>query len=250
MKAYGSAEWFIQEYANVAGDPWGLSWRPSQVLRYQKTLALLAAIPQQRFRVMDIGCATGDFTYLLSRYMTSGEALLGVDFVESAVMRARQRFSHINFIKESVFSLGDTYKGQFDLVACLEVLYYLDKEDQSRALQSIKGVLRNKGYAIFSSVISPPPYFTPDQLLNLVGSEFEIISFQILHLKVASFLEMIARRMDKLVYLLSRGKLNGFSANMLCQVPFSAVIALERWSRVFKKYSASHTIVLARARSL
>ncbi len=247
-KAYGTAEWFVQEYANVAGDPWGLSWRPSQALRYQKTLALLAALPQQCSRIMDIGCATGDFTHLLSRHMPDREVLLGIDFVESAVIRARERFSDINFIEQSIFSLGEIYESQFELVSCLEVLYYIDKEQQSRALKSIKKVLRNKGYAIFSSFISKPPYFTPDEFLKLVGSEFQVISSEVLHLKMVNVIEMVAHRLDKMVQLASGGKWNGFGSGILRRLPFSTVNALEGWSQLFSKVSASHTIVLARAK--
>ena len=247
-KGYGTADWFNQEYAKVADDPWGLSWRPSQALRYQKTLELLEAIPQPCSRIMDIGCATGDFTHLLSRFMPHREVLLGVDFVESAVTRARQRFSNINFVEQSIFSLGETYEGQFDLVSCLEVLYYLEKEQQPLALKSIKKVLRDKGCAIFSSFISKPPYFTPDQLLNLVGGEFEVISSDVLYLKGVNSIEMMAHRFDKLALRASGGKWNGVGAFVLRRVPFSAIKNLESWSQLASRGSASHTIVLARAK--
>jgi SAM-dependent methyltransferase len=248
QKGYGSLEWFVQEYTNVADDPWGLSWRPSQALRYQKVLSLLETIPQSFPSVIDIGCATGDFTHLLSKRMPDLKVLLGVDFVEIAVEKAHQRFPNINFVKQSIFSLGETYRSQFDLVSCLEVLYYLEKDQHSRALKSVRRVLRDRGYAVFSSFISEPPYFTPEQLLDLVSSEFQVVASQVLHLKMVSLLEMVARRSDKLAVKLSGGKWNGFGARTLCRLPFSTVSAFEKLSQSFKKSSASHTIVLARAK--
>lgn len=246
-KGYGSLEWFVQEYANVSGDPWGLSWRPSQALRYQKVLTMLETIPKPISSAIDVGCATGDFTNLISKRMPSLNLLLGSDFVESAVERAHQRFPNINFIKESIFSLGDRYESQFDLAACLEVLYYLEGDQRLRALRSVRKLLRDGGYAVFSSFISEAPYFTPDQLLDLIGSEFQVIASQVLHLKIVNLLESVARRSDNVVLRLTGGRLDGFGARTLGLLPFSTVMSLEEWSRTLKTFSASHTIVLAKA---
>lgn len=195
---------------------------------------------------MDIGCATGDFTDLLSKRISQPESVLGVDFVESAVARARQRFPHINFVRASISSLAETYDRQFDVVSCLEVLYYLERDQQSQALKSIKRVLRNKGYAIFSSFISTPPYFTTAQLMDLISCEFEVVATEVLHLKIINFVEMIGRRVDKLALMISGGKVNGVAARIFGRVPFSTVGALEKLSKSISVRSASHTIVLAR----
>jgi SAM-dependent methyltransferase len=247
-KDYGSLEWFVHEYANVNVDPWGLSWRPSQALRYQKVLSILETIPEPISSAIDIGCATGDFTHLLLNRMPNLKVLLGSDFVKSAVERAHQRFPSVNFVKESIFSVGQRYERQFDLAACLEVLYYLEEGQRSSALKSVRKVLRDGGYAVFSSFISAAPYFTPDQLLDLIGSEFQVIGSEVLHLKMVNLLESAARRSDKLVLTLTGGRRDGFGVRALRQLPFSTVIALEKWSRSLKMFSASHTIVLAKAR--
>ena len=233
----------------MTDDPWGLSWRPSQMLRYQNVLSMMERIPQPISNVIDIGCATGDFTYLLSRRQPSFQGLLGVDFVESAVERARRRFPHIHFVAESIFSLGERYERQFDLIVCLEVLYYLDKDQRSHALTSLRRVLRNGGYAVFSSFISKPPYFSPDELSDVVGCNFHVIATQVLHLKMVSFLETFGRRLDKFMSRLSRGRWNSCCTRVLGRLPLSVIVAIEKWSRTFKGFSASHTIVLARANS-
>jgi SAM-dependent methyltransferase len=245
-KDYGSIEWCAEEYRRANGDPWGLTWRPSQSLRYQRVLALIREIPNPISTAADIGCATGDFTNLLRAQLPHLELLLGVDFVGSAVERARQRFPQIQFAQESIFSIGAHYRSQFDLITCLEVLYYIDKHEQRAALKSLKEALRKGGYAVFSSFISSPPHFQPGEFIELLGSEFEIVTSDILHLKIVSALERIGTKCEKFISRVSRGRWNGCSARRLGQLPPAGVRALEKWSFVLKG-SASHTLILAQA---
>ena len=203
---YGSLDWFAQEYGKVRDDPWGLSWRPSQALRYQRVLTTLDRIPHQVTAVMDIGCATGDFTHLLSRRMLGLDTLIGMDFVGTAIERARRRYPNIQFREGSVLDLDPCHESQFDLVTCLEVLYYLKGDQRSRALKCVKELLRAGGYAVFSSFISRSPYFSPRQFLALIGAEFEIVAWEILHLKIVNFLESVVRRSDGIASQISGGR--------------------------------------------
>lgn len=237
---YGTLRWFEQAYSQVPTDPWGLSWRPSQQLRYNKVLSLLDAIEEPLGYVMDVGCATGDFTYLLSKHLRGLQSLLGIDFVDSAVERARHRFPNLIFSTESVFVIGDKYPEQFDLIVCPEMIYYIPRLQQTEALKSVKAALRPGGYAIFSSMISPPPYFLTPQLLKLVGSEFEIIRYEVLYLRLVSLIEKIGERLTRFLPHRDGGKLR------FGRLPYPAVVAVEQWSRCLKSFTASHTIVLAR----
>jgi len=193
--------------------------------------------------VLDAGCATGDFTYLLSKRGRGLQELIGVDFVDEAIERARSRFPYMVFSKESMLTIGEKFAGRFDLVTCLETIYYVPVSEQGEALRSLKAALRPGGYVVFSSMISHPPYFQPHQFLELVGSEFEVVKCDVLHLRMISLFEKISTRITK---LLTRNKV---STHRFGQLPFGAVVVLERWSRCFKSFAASHTIVLARTRS-
>ena len=82
MKPYGSLDWFVEEYNSVTDDPWGLTWRPSQFLRYATVLGMIQTISATIGSAVDIGCATGVFTDLLSRHLPKGCLLQGVDFVD------------------------------------------------------------------------------------------------------------------------------------------------------------------------
>jgi hypothetical protein len=122
---------------------------------------------------------------------------------------------------------------------------YLESEERARALASIRGLLRKGGYAVFSSLISHAPYFSPDQLLDLVRTEFRIIAFQVLHLRIVSTLEAVVRRSDQLFLRLSRGHWNTLATRAFTRLPLSTFVALERCSRALPSFSQSHTIVLA-----
>lgn len=240
---YGTLSWFQKAYAGVSTDPWGLSWRPSQRLRYEKVLSIVDSAEIPSAHVMDVGCATGDFTYLLSRHIQGLQELIGVDFVDDAIERALSRFPQMLFSKESMLTLGEKFPERFNLITCLETIYYVPTAEQREALKSLKAALRPGGYAVFSSMISHPPYFQPEQFLELVGYEFEIVRCEVLHLRMVSLFEKIGTRIMKLL----TG--NKVSTHRFGQLPFGAVVILERWSRCLKSFAASHTIVLARTRS-
>ncbi|HAP40063.1 MAG TPA: hypothetical protein DCQ94_09915, partial [Nitrospira sp.] len=244
---YGSLEWFEREYGKVSEDPWGLTWRPSQWLRYRRALDALEMAEEPLSKIIDVGCATGDFTHLLSKQV-GRESLLGVDFVDSAVERARQRFPSLNFATESIFDLGEKYPAQFDAVACLEVFYYIDRLQRPAALQSLSGVLRRGGYAVFSSLIGPPPHFSNQEFLDLVGSEFQIIGFETLYLRWISLLEKAGNKFERLIQRFGRLEGNGQGRPHIGRLPLPAVAAIEKWSRTLKRLTASHTIILAQAR--
>jgi SAM-dependent methyltransferase len=244
---YGTVQWFQREYGRVIQDPWGLGWRGSQLLRYHRTLAALEDIDEPITRVLDVGCATGDFTYLLSRRLPHLTTLIGVDFASRAVERARRRFPDLTFATDSLFSVADTFGHAFDIVVCLEVMYYVERDQQRAALRALKRALRPGGYAIFSSVISPPPHFSPNELQDLVRCEFELVRTEILHLRVITAFEKVAHRSQ---ILLSRYASIGRKRLTPClgRVPFAMVVAIEQACRPFRSLSASHSIVLARTR--
>ena len=244
---YGTREWFDGEYARGLEDPWGLTWRPSQRLRYLRVLGAIQAIEGPLHRIMDVGCATGEFTRLISQRLGSARVVLGVDFSEAAIERARSKASGATFAAESVFALGERYRRQFDLVACLEVLYYVEARERAAALRSLREAVRDDGYFVVSSFVGSPPYFSPGELLRLVATEFDVIRWELLHLRAVSFIERLGTRLDVLVA--GRGRARGPGiGRKLGTLPWSMVVAIERWSRCLGPVLASHVLVLAQAR--
>ena len=244
---YGSSQWFHHAYASVADDPWGLSWRTSQLFRRLRVLAMVRRLPDPPVSAIDVGCATGDFTRVLATGITTLTTVLGVDFAGHAIGRARSRYPEISFVQESILTVGDRYPNRFDLAACLEILYYLDQADRHRALTSLRRLLRPRGHVIFSSYISAPPYFDPRDFCALIDTTFDVVASEILHLKLVSLVERVALRSDELLRRL-RPRHSLRAAPALGRLPMPAVSTIEAWCGRLVHRTASHTIVLARAR--
>jgi ubiquinone/menaquinone biosynthesis C-methylase UbiE len=240
---YGSPQWFEREYLKVAEDPWGLSWRPSQAFRYQTVLRALDEIRQPIDSIIDVGCATGEFTHLLQcRYPQA--RTLGVDFVDAAVHRARTRFPAVRFANTSIMSLGTTHPDEFDLLSCLEVLYYIPAEDRVDALASMRRSIRAGRYAAFSSMVAPPPYFSPAAFRELISHEFEVVDSVTVHLRVVSLVEKVGGRVQRMGVRPNGAALR---RTQFGRMSLQRVTSIERWSRRLLGTAAmSHVIVLAR----
>jgi 2-polyprenyl-3-methyl-5-hydroxy-6-metoxy-1,4-benzoquinol methylase len=242
---YGSMDWFINQYARVADDPWYMSSRSSQKVRYQRALGLLETIDGWPSSILDIGCATGDFTHLLSKKYGQKSSVTGIDFIETAINRARKKFSNINFRVASIFDVGQDYEHQVDLVTCMGMLCYLDREERSQALKSVKESLRPGGYALFSEVISQPPHFHLKELDELVAAEFNLLESETIHLKLLIRGENYIRQTVRRTRIGLLQNIN-LTKNILKLIPFQSADFVEKCSRHVGSFLASHTVVLCR----
>jgi len=175
--AYGTPEWLEAQYERGPGDPWGLDWRPSQHLRFSAMLDVLrdarSALPD-RPRVLDFGCATGDFTARLAAWLADGPGgdLLAVDASVRAVERARARVPGVRF--EAWTAAACASQAPFDLLTCLEVLYYVPAAERPAFVAALAGLVRPGGLALFSSMVGRGPYLSAAGLREEVGRAFEI----------------------------------------------------------------------------
>jgi len=124
--------------------------------------------------VVDLGCATGEFTGLLASQL-SGSPVIGYDLAETAIMRARQRFSTVQFRPGSFAEAAADHSGVVDLVSCLEVLYYVPHPQRAMAVDAIRALLRPDGVVLASSMIGGSPYIDGDGLAALFSTGFRII---------------------------------------------------------------------------
>lgn len=246
-KRYGSAEWFVDEYRRVDDDPWGLSWRPSQKIRYERVFRLLDLIDSKPQTILDIGCATGEFTKLLSKRLGTETNVIGIDFIDTAIDRAEKNHRGVTFRKGTIFNIGQEYTERIDLVACLEVLYYLDRKDCPQALRSVKECLRPGGYVIFSSLISKFPYFSLNEFSDVVSSEFDLVRCERVHVKFLSLWERGALRVAKIL----RDRFHVQNSAIIPKkifacTPFAVADLVEKGSSYMGNLFASHAMVLAR----
>jgi SAM-dependent methyltransferase len=130
-----TAESFERLYAE-SPDPWAYDSSEYERGKYAATLAALDGRSYQRG--LEVGCSIGAFTELLAQRCGS---LTAFDFSARAVALARKRLlehAHVTVLEASFPE--QTPVGQWDLVVCSEVLYYLDPP----ALEAATGWLRGR----------------------------------------------------------------------------------------------------------
>jgi 2-polyprenyl-3-methyl-5-hydroxy-6-metoxy-1,4-benzoquinol methylase len=188
MAEYGTQDWFEHIYRSSAGDPWGLNWRPTQLYRYGRMLSALSQVQGRSLRpearVIDVGCATGDFTALLGGLFAADSScrVTGMDLSETAVSRAAARFPGIEFLAGGIDTAAARFAQSADLVCCLEVIYYIPQSERAAVIAQLKSMLKPGGTLLISSMIAPPPYLTSAALQALVAEQLLIVSTGVLHL--------------------------------------------------------------------
>jgi 2-polyprenyl-3-methyl-5-hydroxy-6-metoxy-1,4-benzoquinol methylase len=237
---YGSRAWIESQYASSEDDPWGLDWRPSQKYRYVRMVnALKSALGAHAGSraIVDVGCATGTFTAMLSG-LNGGAGtsqVVGADIAQSAVSRAAARFPQLKFECLALDECARKYAGKADIVTCMEVLYYLPKEQRAEAMRQLKSMLKPGGLLLVSSMVSSPPYFSLDELKALVAKELTIVGSDVLFLKPIALYEKLLM------------KLCGRSARKWMHVSQTAAGRLAAFfGRVTPRLSQSHGYVIAR----
>ena len=248
MSRYGSREWLEAAYRRTARDPWGLTWRPTQLYRYAVMASELEGCVAARHlavdSVVDVGCATGDFLNLLAETLPHGRQrrLLGVDLSATAIDRARRRYPHLEFLISGLDALPQQLPGPADVVCCLEVLYYLPAEDRPRAIATLRSLLRPEGLLLVSSMTGAAPYMDYQQLCTLVEREFRIVAAAGLALWPLVTLEKLALR----TRLSPQFDLDRFRAG---RSGFEVMSRLARCcGALFGKRAQSHAYVIATPR--
>jgi SAM-dependent methyltransferase len=122
------AERFEDLYAS-SPDPWNYRTSSYEREKYADTLAALP--PRPLGSVLEVGCSIGVFTKQLAAHC---ERVLGIDFSPRALALARTRVGGLVNVQLRQASFPEQVpEGQWDLVVCSEVLYYLDLEGLRQA---------------------------------------------------------------------------------------------------------------------
>jgi 2-polyprenyl-3-methyl-5-hydroxy-6-metoxy-1,4-benzoquinol methylase len=112
--------------------------------RAEWILKMIASLPLERPKILDLGCGRGWFAGWLTRL---GE-VTGIDLSAEAIAGARSQFPKVNFIA------ADLYKyplpaGYFDVVVSQEVISHV--EDQVEYVSRANHALRPGGYFIVAT---------------------------------------------------------------------------------------------------
>lgn len=132
------AERFERHY-EASADPW--NYRDSAYER-EKYAATLAALPPRRWdRALEVGCSIGVFSGLLAERC---ERLVAIDFSARAVALAREHLAGKDNVEVVQASFPEQAPpGEWQLIVCSEVLYYLDEATLARALDWLQTQLRS-----------------------------------------------------------------------------------------------------------
>lgn len=180
QKKYGSVEWLEDLLKSQDDDPWGHNFKGTEVYRHVQIIKMIArntsnsARGSADFKALDVGCALGDFTRHLYELNNN---LLAIDISKTAIEKAKAKFDYIDF---RVGSLPDSslQSSAFDLITCLEVLYYMDEDEQKAFLSAVNSLLKEGGTGVITSVIGEKPYFKSEDLVMLLSEYFKIKSVE------------------------------------------------------------------------
>ena len=178
MPEWGTKEWFDCQFRDAHttdGDKWGHRWRASQKYRYKRLLGFIRSeiIKEHEQKILDIGCALGDFTRQIYALNPKNE-ILGIDISERAVDECRRLHPGMNFQQGAFPNLG-LKPESYDGIISLEVIYYLSHNERQKATRKIYNILKSGGWYLFSNCLDDGSrYFTQDGAVELIKNNFSI----------------------------------------------------------------------------
>jgi len=165
--------------------------------------------------VLDIGCSLGDFTKRVAQ-LDQKNKIYGTDISNNAIEYVSKKYPNIVFEVAGLPHIPFENKF-FDLVLCLEVLNYLDKNNRVLSIENIKNILKPGGYLFFSGVLDDGQrYFKEKEILDLISLYFEVTKVDYNYSRIYTSIErnlLILMEMTHLIETistLSRGNSHKF----------------------------------------
>ena len=196
----------------LANEPWYVSSRASQKDRFARCLGLLRLSGFAPQRILDVGCANGQFSSLLTNV---GETVLGIDINKERIIDNRRRFAGHDRLQfeQADFLQRPFAAGSLDCITALEVLYYFSPEQQRQFFQKACDCLRPGGRLLVSVNIFFSGHFSEESFLSTVDPRFRLLQADRIYRNYYYRLELpVIEWLDQLLYL---EKLRIFSPNIL-----------------------------------
>jgi len=164
-------------------DPWSVKKAVSEKFRLDRLFGMINF--QNYNSILDLGCGEGVFTSKLTKL---GDKITCVDISSTAIERAKHsvdsRGKQVRFLCADINNLNVLdAENKFDLICCLETLYYLEKSDREKLLDGIEMLLRENGFILFSAPVIGKSYYTLDELKESIGAKFDIYMLRILTIR-------------------------------------------------------------------
>ena len=147
-------------------------------------------IKLDNLRMLDIGCGTGKYTSLLSKYSSK---VTGIDTSKSMIKIAKQKYPKTNFICEDINNFYIHRK--YDLIICLfDVFSYLKtNKDINLFLKSVNRLLKKNKFFVFDFWFGPGIFNEPpkNKVKKITNKNFSLERKSvILHNKILSKIDV------------------------------------------------------------
>lgn len=148
-------------------------------LRYDRAFSLIQDLSFDK--VLDVGCGEGIFSNRLRKLVNSDTGIVwGIDISVTAINQAKRHFGNLFFQVAPITAIPFS-DSAFDLVSCLDVIYYLDDAERRKAVDELHRVLKIGGYLListswprFTKTRTGQSYIKPKELLKLLGDKFTL----------------------------------------------------------------------------
>lgn len=187
----------FDNYTEKDGNAWGINWRSSHYKRMRDILDIIQPFLKiHHLRVLEAGCATGDMTELILKYINDLEIYDAFDISKKAVSICKRKKLNSKcrwFVKD----LGDLQLDEkYNLIICCDVIYYLPAYQQKKCMDIFFEHLESGG-RLFVSV--PYEQKEVNRLLRMKGKftvESEGTAFLWLWCKIESVLLKFYRQVN------------------------------------------------------
>lgn len=180
-KASRRLEFFEKQYDGAFGNYLCMNQIALIRLHHRQALYLLRSVTPKDASIIDIGCACGDFSSQVASNF-SGAKVTGIDFVAKGFCVARKRYPHLQFVQGALPHLPFA-NSSVNIVLCMEMLYYLEEQSRSAAVQDMSRILSPEGFLLVGTTLGNPRYFTERTLMEATTQYFEIVDCRFEYLK-------------------------------------------------------------------
>ncbi|MBL4710092.1 MAG: class I SAM-dependent methyltransferase [Flavobacteriales bacterium] len=148
LELVGDFEGFYQNN----NDPWDQNSKDSDMSSYyefsRKRLIQSIKSLKNVKTIVEIGCGLGIVTSLINESM-DGCILSGIDISETAISKARLKYSHINFNVGNIASPSFNNPESLDVIILNQMLWYI-LENLDIAIDNVYNILNDEGFLIIS----------------------------------------------------------------------------------------------------
>lgn len=115
----------IENLYKTHNDPWRMLGSAYEKDRLIKLLTLVKSVPHKK--VLEIGCAKGDFTKALTQI---ADVVVAIDVAGKAVGLTKKKAPKAS-VQVATFANYKAGGQKFDVIVCAETLYYINDKDQA-----------------------------------------------------------------------------------------------------------------------